>query len=98
MGRAPKGAGDTEGRGKKESEVDCGVDQSWAEVNQWIARRMLSYLDNSEALKVSTKELKEQVLSPNEPSVDIERIVRQARSETHKKCSRSPTDKEQTRS
>ena len=79
--------------------MDCGVDQSWAEVYQSIARRMLGYLDNSEALKVSTKELKkEQVLSPNEPSVNIEGIVRQARSETHKKCSRSSTDKEQTRS
>ena len=78
--------------------MDCGVDQSWAEVHQSIARRMLGYLDNSEALKVSIKELKEQVLSPNEPSFDSERIVRQARSETHKKCSRSPADKEHTRS
>ena len=42
---------------------------------------VLSYLDNSAALKVSTKELKEHVLSPNEPSVNIGRIVRQARSE-----------------
>ena len=37
---------------------------------------MLSYLDKSEALKVSTEELKEQILSPYEPSVNIERIVR----------------------
>ena len=42
---------------------------------------MLSFLDNSEALKVSTKELKEQILSPNEPSVHKERIARQTRSE-----------------
>ena len=40
---------------------------------QSIARRMLSCLDLSEALKVSTTELKEQVLSPNEPSVNMER-------------------------
>ena len=46
---------------------------------------MLSYLDNNEASKISTQELKEQVLSPNEPSVNMERIVRQARSEKHKK-------------
>ena len=46
---------------------------------------MLSYLDNCEALKASTKELKEQILFPNEPGVNIERIARQARSETRKK-------------
>ena len=40
---------------------------------------MLKYLEGSEALKVSTRELKEQVLSPNEPSVTIVRIARQAR-------------------
>ena len=41
---------------------------------------MFSYLENSESLKVSTKELKDQILSPNESSV-----MRQARSEKHKK-------------
>ena len=35
-------------------------------------------------LKRSTKELKEQVLSPNESSVNIERFARQASSETRK--------------
>ena len=49
---------------------------------------MLSFLDNSEVLKVSTKEFKEQILSPNEPSVDKERSARQARSEKHKVFSR----------
>ena len=43
---------------------------------------MLSYLDNSEAFQVSTEELKEQVLYLN---VTIERVVRQERSEKHKK-------------
>ena len=66
---------------RRAQEVDCGDNQSWAAVYQSIARRMLSYLDNSEALKASAKELKEQVLSPNEPCVDMERIVRQTRSE-----------------
>ena len=56
---------------------------------------MLSYLDNSEASKVSTKELKEQVLSPNHTSVNIVRIVRQARSEKHNKI---VPDLQQTRS
>ena len=65
--------------------MDWGVSQSWAAIYQSIARRTWSYQHNSEALKVSTKELKEQVLSPNEPSVNMERIVRQARSEKHKK-------------
>ena len=46
---------------------------------------MLRYLNKSEALKVSPKEEKEQVLSPNEPNVNIERIARQARGE---KCKR----------
>ena len=36
-------------------------------------------------LKVGTKELEEHVLAPNEPSVDIEHIVRQTRSEKHKR-------------
>ena len=36
------------------------------------------YLEDSEVMKVSTRELKEQVLSPDEPSVDIVRIGRQA--------------------
>ena len=34
--------------------------------------------------KVGTKELEEHVLAPNEPSVDIEHIVRQARGQKHK--------------
>ena len=59
-------------------EVDCEGNKGWAVVHQSIAREMLSCLDNSEALKVGTKELKEQILSPietNEISVDIEHIV-----------------------
>ena len=58
---------------------------------------MLKYLEDSEALKVSTRELKEQVLSPDELSVNIVRISKQARSEKSKKLSRF-SDKEQTRS
>ena len=46
---------------------------------------MLKYLEDSEALKVSTRDLKEQVLSPNESSVSTVRIARQARSEKSKK-------------
>ena len=84
---------------RRAQEVDCGVNQSWAAVYQLIARRMLSYSDNSEALKVSTKELKEQVLSPNEPSVNMERIVRQAREvKSTRNCPRSSADKEHKRS
>ena len=51
--------------------------------------RTLSWKDvlsqEESEVKASTQELKERVLSPNEPSVDIVRIVRQARSEKHKK-------------
>ena len=46
---------------------------------------MLKYLEDSEVLKVSTRELKEQVLFPDESSVSFVRIARQARSENSKK-------------
>ena len=49
---------------RKAQEVGCGGNQSWAAVYQSMTRRMLRYLDNSEALKVSTKEMKEHFLSP----------------------------------
>ena len=62
-------------------EVDGGVDQRWTAVCQAVARRMPSYLDNSEALKVDTEELEDHVLAPSEPSVDIEHTARQARGE-----------------
>ena len=42
---------------------------------------MLSYLDNSEALQVGTKELKDHELAPSEPRVDIDHTSRQARGE-----------------
>ena len=92
-------AGDVQHSSRRRTqEVDCEVNKSWAAVYQSIARRMRSYLDNSEASNVGTKELEEHVLAPNEPSVDMEHIVRQARGEKHKKCSRSSADKEQKRS
>ena len=50
MGRASKGAGDT----GKAQEVDCEVNQNWTAVYQLIARRMLKYLEDSDALKVRT--------------------------------------------
>ena len=56
---------------------------------------MLKYLEDSEALKVSTREMKEQLLSLNEPSVKIVRIARQARREKSKK---HVPDVQQTRS
>ena len=46
---------------------------------------MLKCLEDSEALKVSTRELKEQDLFPDESSFSIVRIARQARSEDSKK-------------
>ena len=44
-------------------EVDNVVNQNWIAVYQLIAKRLLKYLEGSEALKVSTRELKEHVLS-----------------------------------
>ena len=78
-------------------EVDDEVGQNWTAAGEWIAKKMLKYLEDSEVLKVSTREVKEQVLSPNEPSVNIERIARQARSENARCCFRF-SDKERTRS
>ena len=52
---------------------------------EWIATKMLKYLEDSEVMKVSTRELKEQVLSPDESSVNEVRIARQARGENSKK-------------
>ena len=70
---------------RRAQEVDCGVYQRWAAVYQAVARGMLSHLDNSEALKVDTKELEDHVLAPNEPRVDIDHIARQARGEQHQR-------------
>ena len=54
-----------------------------------IQTRTLSWKDvlpqEESKVKASTQELKEQVVSPNEPSVDIVCIVKQVRIEKHKK-------------
>ena len=42
---------------------------------------MLKYLEDSEAAKVSIRELEEQVLSPNESRMKTVRIARQARND-----------------
>ena len=47
-------------------------------------------------MKVSTRELKEQVLSPDESSVSTVRIARQARSERNKEFCFRFSEKEQT--
>ena len=45
------------------------------------SEKMLHNSEDSEVTKVSTRELKEQVLSPRELSVNIVRFARQARNE-----------------
>ena len=45
------------------------VDHNWTAACEGIAMKMLKYLEDSEVMKVSTRELKEQVLSPDESSV-----------------------------
>ena len=72
---------------RRTQEADSEVSQIGAGVYQSIARRMLSYLDFSEALKVGAKELEEYVLALDESSINMGHIARQARSV--KKCSRS---------
>ena len=68
----------------------------WAAIYQAVAQRMLNYLNKSELLKVNFRELEFRVLAPNEPNIDIEHTVMQARGET-KGCSRLSVGKEQMR-
>ena len=69
-----------EGRFKKWT-VEVG--QGFASVYQTVAKRVLDYLNNSEVLKVNTRELECHVLAPNEPKVNIEHTVMQAIGEGH---------------
>ena len=46
-------------------------DLCWTEACGGIARRMLKFLEDSEAAKVSMREVEEQVLSPNESRINI---------------------------
>ena len=46
---------------------------------------MLKYLEDSEITKVSTRELEELVLSPNEPRINVVRIAGLARNEKKEK-------------
>ena len=66
-------------------EVDDEVDHDWTATCEWTAKKMLKYLEDSEASKVSAGELKEEVFSPDESNVMKVRITRQARSENSKK-------------
>ena len=67
-------------------DADDGDDHHWTEACEGIAKKMFQYSEDSEVTKVSTRELKERVLSQNESSVDIVRIARQARNEGKKLC------------
>ena len=58
-------------------EVDDEVNQNWTAAYEWTAKKMAKYLEDSEVMKVSTRELKEQVLSPDESSFNFVRIARQ---------------------
>ena len=74
-------------------EVDSGADHWWAAVYQTVAKRMSDYLNKSEVLKVNAQELEFNVLAPNEPNIDIEYIVMQARGEGHQRLSTPPVGK-----
>ena len=60
-------------------------DLCWTEACEGIARRMLKYLEDREITKVSTRELEEEVLCPNEPRINVVRIARLARNEKKEK-------------
>ena len=59
-------------------------DLCWTEASEGIARRMVKFLEDSEAAKVSIRELEEQILPPNESRINVVRIARQARNEEGK--------------
>ena len=56
-------------------------DLSWTKACEGIAKRWFKNWGDSEITKVSTRELEEQVLSPNEPRINVVRIARPARNE-----------------
>ena len=60
-------------------------DLCWTEACEGIAKKLLEFLEDSEITKVSTRELEEQVLSPNEPRINVVRIARPARTEMKEK-------------
>ena len=74
---------------RKIQEVGYGVGHGWAAVHQAVAKRMLVCLDNSEMLKVKTRELESHVLAPNEPIVDMVHSVTQARGTGQKRLFRA---------
>ena len=87
------GEPETEGRAAREvarerfqKDYDKG-DMCWTEACERLATRMLKYLQDSESTKVSTRELEEQVLSPNEPRINTVRIARQAGNEKRESLS-----------
>ena len=66
-------------------EVDDKVNHHCTAACEGTAMKMLNVWEDSEVMKVSTRALKERVLCPDESSVNIVRIARQARSEMGKK-------------
>ena len=50
---------------EKVQEVDCEVGQGWAAAYPAVAQRMLDHLNNSEMLKLNTRELEFHVLAPS---------------------------------
>ena len=59
-------------------------DLCWTDTSEGIARRLLKFFEDSEAAKVSIRELEEQVLFPNESRINTVRIARQARNDRRK--------------
>ena len=57
-------------------DADDEDDHRWTEACEGIAKRMSKCSEDSEVTKVSTSELKEQILSPSESSVKIVRTAR----------------------
>ena len=71
---------------QRSAKKDCDHgDPCWTEACEMLARRMLKYLEDSESKKVGTRELEEQLLSPNESRVNVVRIARQPRIEKQEK-------------
>ena len=87
MGRASEANTGAGGKARRNvQDFDDEVDQSWTAAYGWTAKKMLKHLEDTEAFKVSTRDLKEQFFSPDESNdISIVRVARQARSEKSKK-------------
>ena len=70
---------------KESQSAEVGDRRKWLAAHEDVAKRMLKYVEDSEDLKVSLRESKEQLESPEEAGISIMQIAKQARNERGQK-------------